>query len=439
MGIVSNGSFWIYDVEELRSQDPNWPTHEGWGEQSGFVVPTLDITFVVPDGVESISVVLQASGGAGNVVTATNTSRIGGGGGQLRYMNDIPVTPGDTYIISSRTAPGFGCYTSFRHSANSLNDPMFVALPGMHGTFLDAVNENAYMVAGTRMNGVGGGADSSLVSNALSVFNLTQASIDNADGGGAGGTGYYAGAGGAGGYSGTGGQGGSYTTNLSQDATAAPAAGTGAGAGAQGYRYISAYGYSTYAGGTWPYGLGERGFTTNSSVYGPFDTSQRRYRVWPMEYGGPKPASQTTNPLFDGVNYGYGLRLAGSGSEDSMLASPPPRYKEPGVYGSYLWPALYTLMYEHGLMGAGQVNRGFFTLPNSNATYDISQNPFFITNSGHYRITWPGRVRKFPSQHVQYVPNPGSVWKHQTSPNLPLWDRNDWSDGDYDENGVYSP
>jgi hypothetical protein len=58
-------------------------------------------TLIVPQGVTLVSVIcIGGGGGSGRSDTASSgTSAGGGGGGALRYMNNFPVTPGDTITV----------------------------------------------------------------------------------------------------------------------------------------------------------------------------------------------------------------------------------------------------------------------------------------------------------------------------------------------------
>jgi hypothetical protein len=66
-------------------------------------------TWTVPEGVTSISVAAVGGGGGGSQKT---TGGSGGAGGQLKFVNNVPVTPGDTYTIvvgtGGQTGGSFG-------------------------------------------------------------------------------------------------------------------------------------------------------------------------------------------------------------------------------------------------------------------------------------------------------------------------------------------
>jgi hypothetical protein len=96
MGIVSNGSFWIYDVEELNN-DNDWPTGHRVPADYFFYATSIDRTFnwTVPDGVTAIS---AAAVGAGGYPGSTNGGD-GGGGGALAWRNSYAVSPGDSVTV----------------------------------------------------------------------------------------------------------------------------------------------------------------------------------------------------------------------------------------------------------------------------------------------------------------------------------------------------
>ena len=58
-------------------------------------------TWIVPEGVTSISVMAVGAGGSGGT-TPLNSNPVGvngGGGGGYAYMYNYPVTPGDSYTV----------------------------------------------------------------------------------------------------------------------------------------------------------------------------------------------------------------------------------------------------------------------------------------------------------------------------------------------------
>lgn len=68
---------------------------------------SVNTTFVVPDGVYSLCLGIVGPGQA-----APSTS-LSGKGGNFRYLNDIPVKPGDTFTVTINSGgASFGKYTS---------------------------------------------------------------------------------------------------------------------------------------------------------------------------------------------------------------------------------------------------------------------------------------------------------------------------------------
>lgn len=212
------------------------------------------ITFTVPDGVTSISVLCV---GAGGWTIGGNGN--GGGGGALAYTNNYAVIPGQTYTViigrsdSANQAASSGTLASSRDS-----------------TF------------GGTICGAGGGQSNS------------GAGVDNVGGavlygtGGAGGvgkylgTGYSGGGGGAGGYSGTGGTGG-----IANSSGSVGTGGSGGGGGGS-----TTGGFGGFGGGAGIYGLGSNGTGGASDGYagvggsgGEFQAARGPIRFYSNPYG----------------------------------------------------------------------------------------------------------------------------------------------------------
>ena len=397
MGIVSNGSFWIYDVEEIKAQDPNWPTHEGWGEIMFAGSGQSYQSFVIPDEVRSISVCLIAGGGIGNLspytIQYTNQGPRGGGGGQLVYMNDIPVTPGDTYYINSptyginRALNYHGQTVGFGTSANIMLADL-VALGGLDGsTYVENVG------------GADGGGGGYSVANAKTIIGISQTALDNADGGGIGGGGGQYGAGGAAGYSGSGGSG----TSNSVVANARDGNGGGGASGISAPQYNDGTQipeeYAMAGGGVFPFGEGASGVRKVGNQRTPIRFS--------LSQGGPL---LPYDPYLENRQYGL-TRLTQSGSRPTTNLWPRYIADPRGSGYQTTIDARLNISLEHGF--------GFGTNGTTN-TVQVGKTPSFGgTNilggfNPHHlwcaRIVWPGNARKFPSQHVYYVPNPGSTW-----------------------------
>jgi hypothetical protein len=194
-----------------------------------FTPPSVDQTYsvpgtyswVVPEGVTSVSVVCIGGGGGGNL---TLSYRGGGGGGGLGWKNNIAVTPGSsiTVVVGAGGSGGNGEQSYFMSPSTVSGDG------GQYGQ-------------GTSFNAAGGGFVG-----------------DGGGNGGAGGagvaTGYRGGGGGAGGYAGNGGTGGTGSTS-----------GTSGGGGGGGGGGAGQSGTSGSGGGVGLYGTGPNGAggTTN--------------------------------------------------------------------------------------------------------------------------------------------------------------------------------
>lgn len=205
-------------------------------------------TFVVPTGVYSISAVLVGGGAAAIQPTTAQASSGGGGGGGLRYINSLPVTPGESITVTV----GAG------------GNPGAVGVAGPGGTSSLArgaailVQATGGQSAGVNVDGAGGSGTS-----------LGAGPYGGTIGGGDGGVGgrrsnqyYSGGGGGAGGYSGNGGQGYWFINNsTSGDATNA-ASGSGGGGGGTAGAYDNAGG----GGGVGLNGIGSDGVAGNPAT-----------------------------------------------------------------------------------------------------------------------------------------------------------------------------
>jgi len=191
-------------------------------------------TWVVPYGVNSISIVAVGGGGGGgggyiNVLNGEwqySWGGGGGGGGALSYVNNISVTPGETLTITAGAAGTGGTQGGFGTRQNGTS---FTSVSGQNGTdggvskvvrnsngavlieagggkggkgsigaYYPAISAGGLggtVVVGTGGSGGAGGAAASLPDGSQGDILLS----DTTDGGGGGG---------AGGYSGTGGKGG---------------------------------------------------------------------------------------------------------------------------------------------------------------------------------------------------------------------------------------
>jgi subtilase family serine protease len=220
-------------------------------------VYTANATWTCPAGVTSVSV-LAVGGGAGSYRDGG-----GGGGGALAWVNDIPVTPGDTYTVVVGAAGASA--TSNNDTGDNLNT---LPTAGGDSYFINSttVRAGGGAIGNKNSNGGGGGAGGS----------YTVASIYGTRGGGLGGTGgnYFdamgGGGGGAGGYTGAGGNGG--TGSLYALCAGSPGAGGGGGGGAANSRtYGNGNGTPSGAGGG---GVGILGKGTSGAGGVGFDNFQ---------------------------------------------------------------------------------------------------------------------------------------------------------------------
>lgn len=197
--------------------------------------------FVVPSGVTELFAVAVGGGGMGGAGSSVNG---GGGGGGLRYINNLPVTPGETLRINV----GRGSYVSGGAGARSIvqSQPSRISREDVTLMFAQG-GGGAGTDSTTDPGGVGGGG----TTIGAGPFGGT---IGGGNGG-AGGTGNSlnaGGGGGAGGYSGNGGTGGGINGS---NVITAPTAGTGGGGGGGSYNsFIGAGG-----GGVGIYGEGSNG------------------------------------------------------------------------------------------------------------------------------------------------------------------------------------
>lgn len=166
------------------------------------------ISWVVPTGVTKVSAVCIGAGGGGQ---GDSNGGSGGGGGDLRYYNNLSVTPGETLTITVGAAgvraTSAGGFTRIARSGTTLLEAAGGGLGSTSGS--GAKNGTSTTVGGS----IGGG-DGGTASDPLS----TQSS----------------GGGGAGGYSGNGGNGGVGTANGNAGAGGAGGGGAGSGSTARG-------------------------------------------------------------------------------------------------------------------------------------------------------------------------------------------------------------
>lgn len=198
--------------------------------------------WTVPVGVTSISAVLVGGGGAGWVSNGWSTT--GGGGGGLRYINSLPVTPGEILTVYVGTG-GIQTSSSALQAATFSaitrgSDTLVVANPGQNGSRTTS--------SGTTLIGPAGGGGTAFGAGPFGGI------VGGGNGGRAGDVSQLrtSGGGGAGGYSGNGGNG---ATRTSTQIAATDGSGGGGGGGGQG-------GSSAGSGG----GVGVRGQGTSGAA-----------------------------------------------------------------------------------------------------------------------------------------------------------------------------
>lgn len=147
-------------------------------------------SFVVPDRVNTICAVLVGPGSTGG-------TGYGGAGGSLRYINDLPVTPGETLEVYVGAGGGYGSTgpTTLKRGSNTL---LLAASNNTGGNW----TAPEYPTASTS---VGAGPYGGTVGGGNGGSGGTAGSYGSPGGGGAGG---YSGNGGNGGYTGAAGSGG---------------------------------------------------------------------------------------------------------------------------------------------------------------------------------------------------------------------------------------
>ena len=185
--------------------------------QETFTSPTgatssSTFSWVVPSGVTTICAVCVGGGGAGGLTTGNFPSG-GGGGGGLSWLNDIPVTPGETLSVTA----GVGGYYDVPSASADGGDS------GIQrgSTILLACTGGEGATPGQPSGGGQGGASLSPQWGGGDGGNWLFPSGSTSAGSGGGG--------GAGGYSGDGGRGGYF------DGFGATAADTNSGGGGGGY------------------------------------------------------------------------------------------------------------------------------------------------------------------------------------------------------------
>ena len=158
--------------------------------ETGQIAFTSNASWTVPTGVFSISMVAIAGGGGGGGVYSSGArSGSGGAGGELRYANDVTVTPGEVLTIATGAAGLAGA-----RNANG-QDGGASSVLRQSTTLLSAIGGGAGVFGGGGAGGTGGTGDGAQVGGNGGAGGNYQAGSRGGGGGGAGG---YSGVGGAG-------------------------------------------------------------------------------------------------------------------------------------------------------------------------------------------------------------------------------------------------
>lgn len=120
-------------------------------------------TFVVPPGVKSICVAMQAAGQQAN-------SGSSGAGGNFRYLNDLKVTPGQTFSVTVGAVCSFGAYNTSQSTTTVLK-----------GTNGSAGGSPSYgrSYQGGNAGGAGSGRDGSGINLVNGVVTKASGTVNN--------------------------------------------------------------------------------------------------------------------------------------------------------------------------------------------------------------------------------------------------------------------
>jgi hypothetical protein len=220
-------------------------------------------SWVVPEGVTSISAVVIGGGGGGVYSTSGGS---GGAGGNLRYSTSISVIPGETLTITRGSGGTIGTSTAGSGGASSIvrnsnSTTLLSAAGGGGGRATNtplAQNGTSTTIGGTIGGGTGGRAQTATTTTSASGGGGAGGYSGN---GGNGGVGAVAGTAGAGGGGGGGGGGGSGGTGGNGGGVGIFGQGTNGTAGAAG----SAGGAGSNGSGQ-TYGGGGRGSDSSTST-----------------------------------------------------------------------------------------------------------------------------------------------------------------------------
>lgn len=270
----------------------------------------------VPVGVTSISAVLIGGGGGGGA-GGGQCQRSGGGGGGLRWINGMPVSPGETLIIKSGLGgtcgvtstltsnsqfwynnPGFDSYIASNNNANvpgrtGIGDTIIVFAQGggqfpvppttgngsEEGYLVSNNNQDVLATAGIGTSGGSGSAFGSFDWGTIGGGNGGHGGRGRGTGGGVSGAGA-----GAGGYTGNGGNGGEAASNGNPGGSGSTLGQNGEGGGAGGGNCAEGGGANAGGGGggTGVYwGNGESGLGANLNLPG----TTALYTAWVGQAG----------------------------------------------------------------------------------------------------------------------------------------------------------
>jgi hypothetical protein len=232
--------------------------------QQAFTTPGTT-SFVVPEGVNTICAVLIGAGATGGGG--------GGAGGSLRWINDLPVTPGETLTVFVGAGGGYGSTgpTTIKRGTDTL---ILASSNNTAGSWTvpEAANPSTAVGAGPFGGTVGGG-----------------------NGGAGGGAPAQAGGGGAGGYSGNGGAGGA---NGSGGSAGSGGGGAGGNSNSANDNFVGGAG-----GGTGIFGEGPSGTTSRAGGSSGGAGTDGGYRS-PAQGGAYGGGGGGTNGYYNGYSPG---------------------------------------------------------------------------------------------------------------------------------------
>ena len=126
---------WTLDEQLDLVKGDNWPNAANIAPGQNEYTSFGNYTFVVPAGYTSVSVVcIGAAGSGGNLSAPSYATGGGGGGGELRYKNNITVTPGNSYtVVVGRQYQNAAQGNGYDGGASTFNSSTCVANGGKGG------------------------------------------------------------------------------------------------------------------------------------------------------------------------------------------------------------------------------------------------------------------------------------------------------------------